>query len=64
MAWTDDDVIPLQSRIERSTHAITPDLWVLNPKALPKFVENQQEPLAEPDRHLVAYHLARFVRAS
>jgi len=37
--------------------------WVLNPKGLPKFIENEKEILSYEDVKLAAYHLSRYVRA-
>jgi hypothetical protein len=36
--------------------------WVLNPKALPKFIENEKTSITEEDVSLVSYHLSRYVR--
>jgi hypothetical protein len=38
------------------------DVWVLNPKALPAFIEHSDTQLAEADVHMVASHLTRYVR--
>lgn len=38
------------------------DLWVLEPKALPKFLANEQAVMAEEHVKLAAYHLSRFIR--
>jgi hypothetical protein len=38
------------------------DVWVLNPKALPAFIEHSDTQLAEGDVHLAASHLTRYVR--
>ena len=40
------------------------DLWTLNPKALPTFIENAQPRLRPEDVKLAAYHLSRYIRAS
>lgn len=37
---------------------------VLNPKALPSFLEHQPSPLTEADVQLATDHLSRFIRAS
>ncbi|MFC0445512.1 nuclease-related domain-containing protein [Pseudidiomarina halophila] len=37
-------------------------VWVLNPKALPTFIENQPKQIEPEDVHLFAYHLSRFIR--
>lgn len=41
----------------------TSDVWVLNPKALPKYIENAQQRLSSEDVQLFAYHLSRYVRS-
>jgi hypothetical protein len=37
--------------------------WVLNPKALAAFIDKEPMRLSDPDLHLAAYHLARYVRS-
>lgn len=37
--------------------------WVLEPKALPGFIENERRSITESDLKLAAYHLSRYVRA-
>lgn len=37
--------------------------WVLEPKGLPAFIENEPETIAESDVALAAFHLSRYVRA-
>jgi len=39
------------------------EIWILNPKALPTFIENEPIRLKESDVHLVAFHLSRYIRA-
>ncbi|RUO63674.1 nuclease-related domain-containing protein [Pseudidiomarina insulisalsae] len=39
-------------------------VWVLNPKALPAFIENQPKQIEPEDVHLYAYHLSRFIRSN
>lgn len=39
------------------------NLWVLEPKALPKFLGNKTECLLPADVHLAIFHLSRFIRA-
>lgn len=39
-------------------------LWVLNPKALPAFIENSPKLLTTEDMMLVSFHMSRFIRAS
>lgn len=38
------------------------DLWVLNPKALPAFIQNSFAVLREDDVKLASYHLSRYIR--
>jgi len=37
--------------------------WILNPKALPAFLEHQPARLSDADVQLATYHLSRFMRA-
>lgn len=39
------------------------DVWVLNPKALPTFIENEKTVLKPEDVQLATYHLARYIRS-
>jgi|SRR5688572_12859766 len=39
-------------------------VWVLNPKALPTFLDHEPQRLSEDDIHLASFHLSRFVRAT
>jgi hypothetical protein len=39
-------------------------VWVLNPKALPAFLEHRAAQLSDADAQLVTYHLSRFMRAT
>jgi len=38
-------------------------VWVLNPKALPKFLAHQSQKLSPEDIQLFSFHLSRWVRA-
>jgi hypothetical protein len=38
------------------------DLWVLEPKALPAFLEHQEDRLSPEDVKLAAFHLSRYIR--
>jgi hypothetical protein len=40
------------------------EVWVLNPKALPGFLEHEQKTMSAEDVHLVSYHLSRYVRGT
>ncbi len=37
--------------------------WVLDPQALPSFIQHEPTRINESDLHLAAFHLARYVRA-
>lgn len=39
------------------------EVWVLNPKGLPSFLENEAVALTAEDVKLASYHLSRFIRA-
>ena len=38
-------------------------VWVLNPKALPSFIQQEPIQMRESDLHLASFHLARYIRA-
>jgi hypothetical protein len=40
------------------------EVWVLNPKALPAFLEHEHSTISAEDVHLVCYHLSRYVRGT
>lgn len=39
------------------------DAWVLNPKALPTYIENEKTVIKPEDVQLATYHVARYIRA-
>jgi hypothetical protein len=39
------------------------NVWVLEPKALPSFIEREPTYLSQSDLHLAAFHLSRYVRS-
>jgi hypothetical protein len=49
--------------IERSSDAKRLGVWVLEPKALPAFIENEPVRLTDADVALASFHLSRYVRA-
>lgn len=49
--------------IEPSSDAKRLGIWVLEPKALPAFIENEPVRLTDADVGLTALHLSRYVRA-
>jgi len=40
------------------------DVWVLEPKALPAFIDNEPDRIPPPDVALAAFHLSRYIRAT
>jgi hypothetical protein len=40
------------------------DIWVLEPKALPSFIEHEPRRLSDSDVTLAAFHLGRYVRTA
>lgn len=40
----------------------TREVWVMNPKALPQFLEHEPKVLEQADVNLASYHLSRFIR--
>ena len=42
----------------------TRDLWVLNPKALPDFIDHEPKILSESEIKLASFHLSRFIRSN
>jgi len=38
------------------------DIWVLNPKALPTYIENTPDILSKEDMMLFSYHISRYIR--
>jgi hypothetical protein len=49
--------------IEQSEGSLR-NIWVLEPKALPKFLENSPQRLAPEEVKLASFHLSRFIRSS
>jgi hypothetical protein len=47
--------------VERSPKGCS--VWVLNPQALPSFIQHEPIRIKESDLHLAAFHLARYIRA-
>lgn len=45
-----------------SSKAKNPDVWVLNPKALPSYLENAHDVLSIEDQQLFSFHLSRYIR--
>ena len=49
--------------IERAPGAKRSEHWVLSPKALPKFIANQNPTLTLDRVHMISLHLSRYVRS-
>ena len=49
--------------IEPNQKANKSDVWVLNPKVLPTYIDNQRSIIPRDEVNLIAYHLSRYVRA-
>lgn len=50
--------------VNQTQKAGRPDVWVLNPKALPTFIENSDGELSDEDVRSFHSHLSRYVRNS
>lgn len=50
--------------IETTPAAKSSPVWVLNPKALPGFLNHQPQVLADEDVKLASYHLSRYIRST
>ena len=48
--------------VEPATPEAKRDVWVLEPKALPSFIEHEARVLPDSDVALAAFHLGRYVR--
>jgi len=49
--------------VESTGAAKNSNIWVLNPKALPKFIENQPDSLKTEDMKLASFHISRYIRS-
>lgn len=49
--------------VEQTNKGAKRELWVINPKALPAFLDNEPRRLADEDAKLASYHLSRLIRA-
>ena len=49
--------------VESTGTAKCSSIWVLNPKALPKYIENQVVSLKKEDMMLASFHISRYIRA-
>jgi len=49
--------------IEPTSEAKASNVWVLNPKALPTFIENSKEQLKPEEVKIASFHLSRYIRS-
>jgi hypothetical protein len=49
--------------VEQTARAKGSRVWVLNPKALPTFIENEPICIPKEDVHLATFHLSQYVRS-
>jgi hypothetical protein len=49
--------------IESTAKAQSSGVWVLNPKALPTFIENSTDKLKPEEVKMVSFHLSRYIRS-
>lgn len=49
--------------IESTSEGKKSDIWVLNPKALPSYIENEADIISQEDLMLVSFHISRYIRA-
>ena len=50
--------------IDSSSASKNMNVWILNPKALPKYIENAPKILTKEDMMLLSYHISRYIRTS
>jgi len=48
--------------IESTGKGKNSEVWVLNPKALPAFIENLPEVISQEDMMLASFHISRYIR--
>jgi hypothetical protein len=48
--------------IEQTAEAKSSDVWVLNPKALPSFIENSRQQIKEAEVNMIHFHLSTYAR--
>ncbi len=47
-----------------NSKAKNPEVWVLNPKALPTYLENADDVISIEDQQLFSFHLSRYIRST
>ena len=48
--------------VESTREGKKSDIWVLNPKALPTYIENQPDIIIQEDMMLASFHISRYIR--
>lgn len=48
--------------VESNAEGKKSNIWVLNPKALPTYLDNEPDMLSQEDMMLVSFHISRFIR--
>jgi hypothetical protein len=49
--------------VESTEHGKKSNVWVLNPKALPTYIENQPDIISKEDMMLTSFHISRYIRS-
>ena len=48
--------------VESTKQGKKSDVWVLNPKALPSYIENRPDIISQEDMMLASFHISRYIR--
>ena len=48
--------------VESTDQGKKSEIWVLNPKVLPTYVENQRDRISKDDMMLASFHISRYIR--
>ena len=49
--------------VETKDHGLKSNVWVLNPKALQSFINNESDKITREDMMLATFHLSRYIRS-
>jgi hypothetical protein len=49
--------------VESTERGKKSNVWVLNPKALPTYIENQPDIISQEDMMLASFNISRFIRS-
>ncbi len=50
--------------VESTKEGKKSNIWVLNPKALPTYIENQPDIISQEDLMLASYHISQYIRTT